>query len=652
MFLAYKINSNNFYLRDTFNLELDFDGKLRFPLILPFLFPFMAIIGTFFMNTRGNNVLLIGMLILIPLHTIALIFLRHKVSKLSYPFSIWMVSMSLLLMHGLTSNYISGSDIHIEYYVFQLTAANSHWDISAFNHGYNTCLSITILPTLYNILTGINSLYIYKLLFQLIFSVIPLGLYVLFRKYMCDEYSFLSSMFFISQSTFIFEIVEHIRQEFAILFFAFLILVFFDDKIDNLSKKILFIVYSLSIIVSHYSTTYIFIFCMILTWVLVMFFSTKCWGIITKTCRQVDVFQIWANNEANLSIFPNIANCSRMYPSTVKMRNKPVLTISIILLIIVSTFFWFGLVTEVSFNQITLTLSRTLMSMTSFFVEDMRDSDALSAVGIGLTDDIPTKIRFWVRNITFLFIALGIFHLISTYKRSKFEIEYLGLVIASAVLVWMMIILPYLSKNYGLTRLYLQSLVVLAPCFVIGGGVFVNSVLIVFKKIRVLKFSLRTNLTFSVILFLLVLQNISATSLIFNIFGVPLMEDINQDGTLRESLYIHEGEVVGSKWLGTYCSENSFVNCDAPGFQRLYLGYELANNYKQVPPRINNFFFDSNESTSGGYIFLRQTNLLKNIVHLSSIYPTSSQIVNTSDYSHLFIQKNKIYCNGDSEVYV
>jgi len=129
------------------------------------------------MNQSGDNNLLLSLLVLIPVYSFIIISLQNHLVRSTYPVAIWMISLSLLLMHSLTSDYITGSDIHLEYYSFQLALKNLHWDVSEYFNSTNACLSITILPVIYKLITGMNSLYVYKLLSQIIFSICPICLF-------------------------------------------------------------------------------------------------------------------------------------------------------------------------------------------------------------------------------------------------------------------------------------------------------------------------------------------------------------------------------------------------------------------------------------------------------------------------------------------
>ena len=99
-----------------------------------------------------------------------------------------MIGMGLVLMHALTSAHIIGRDVHQEFYCFQLTLANFHWNIYDYYNPYNACLSITILPTIYQVLSNMNPEYVFKLLFGLLGSVLPLMVYTVAKKYLNNKY--------------------------------------------------------------------------------------------------------------------------------------------------------------------------------------------------------------------------------------------------------------------------------------------------------------------------------------------------------------------------------------------------------------------------------------------------------------------------------
>ena len=120
---------------------------------------------------------------IIALYVFLIVLFRKKLNKAIYPWVILIISISLLLMTSLRSLHITGWDINQEYQVFQLTIKDFHWSmLNSPEDPYNACLSITILPSILYSFLNINSEYIFKLVFQVIFSITPVVIFLFFRK--------------------------------------------------------------------------------------------------------------------------------------------------------------------------------------------------------------------------------------------------------------------------------------------------------------------------------------------------------------------------------------------------------------------------------------------------------------------------------------
>lgn len=597
--IAYVNTQSDFSLKDYFYSAMKFENRLYSPLLLSILFPLMAIFGTYLMNIRGDNTLLLIFLFLIPLYVASIFFLDNKITEKTYPVSIWMIGLSLLLMHGLTSNYIKGSDIHGEFYVFKLTLNNLYWDIEAHQSALNSILSVTILPVIYKQFTGVNDHYIYKLLFPLVFSVIPLGLYCSFQKYISKRESFIACLFFVSQGTFIFELIEHARQGIAFLFFTLAIMVFFDDEIDKLNRKVLLIIFTIGIVLSHYATAYAYTLILIFSWLSLL------------TYNKLDY----------------------------KNKKHSEVTLNFILLLLTIVILWYGQITKVPFKDFLNFIIDTFTNLTSIFLEDSRDKSALNAIGIGIQNKLAYQLFFWIRNVTLIFMLTGTISCFTKYCKIKLEAEYRTFMLSSIFLVALMIILPFVSSGYGITRLYLQTLIILAPFFVVGGKLITINFI---KMTSIKKLNANKNFILVPLICILLLQNICATTLIFNISNIPYSEDLNTEGDLRNSLYICDQEVKGAKWLAIHKNNNTEVNVDFPGFQRIQIGY-ISTGKETI--LANKFYFYSNKSSNNEYIYLRSANVLNQIVYPSSIYAAYTNVTSITNYSHLLDRKNKIYNN-------
>lgn len=567
-------------------------NELLSPILIPFVFPFLSIFGTTLMNTQKNNIILIIMIFLIAAYIIFIIYWRELIPTCVYPIAIYTIALSLLLMHGLTSNYVNGSDVHDEYHAFLVVSDNLYWSMSAFRHPLTATLSTSLLPTIYWSILDINKLYIYKLIYQILWALVPLVCYIIFSRYVEDIDAFIASMFFISQTSFIVGLQSAMRSEIAILFFALSLMIFFEMDLDKCSSTIYFILFTIMVVLSHYSTSYIFF---------IMFFMLCLIQMLIKS----------------------------IYITKFDVRFNVSLPWLILLFAVI--FLWYSQITNTTFSSGVFFVKNTLESLCDMFIMESRQQGVLTVVGTNV-DRLAAKINLIIYWITFVFIFFGIFDSIRTYndKLSTLNWNYIALMLISGCILALMVILPYVSKAYGIYRLYCQLLVILAISFVYGGK-------------AICRYIRYPQLSILVITIVLVLQFFSATYTIHQLLGIPHSVDLNRDGNSYKELYIHDQEVLSAKWLNRYGLRDLNIYTDSVGYTRLLMGF--YNAY----PRYINTFYETNLSQKCGYIYLTSTNKNYNVVFVTHSYNNISDI---SQYSYLFTLKNKIYMNYRSEVWI
>lgn len=586
-FAAYIQNKNDFNLNDFLNFKIDLNGKLVSPLIFPALFPFMAIFGTYLMNTTQNNIILLAMLFLIPIYVITVVILKDKISTATYPFAILTIAMSLLLMHGLTSWYIMGRDVHMEYYCFNLALDGFHWDILEYVNPYNACLSITILPIIYNTLTSLNGEYIFKLFFALIGSIIPLVIYIVSERYVGKQGAFFASLLLVFQTYFIY-ILGMVRQEIAFLFFFLAILVFFDNKLNETCKKVLFTILICSVIISHYTTSYI---------TLVLIFPMLL-----------------------LPFLKSLLNCikGKINKEKISFKNFDVM-------LIISSFLaiWYFTVAKVQASASNYVVGSTI---TGFGLGSQIKNEAVTSVlGIGIKS-VPNLIAVIFNDLIFLVIAIGIFFIVWKYLKlgkhfpCKFEDEYIVGILISIVLLILFISLPYLSVAYGAPRLFLQLLIFLAPVFVLG-------VLSTVKKLKIPKIGPWILLVLVICIFT------SGTYLQYHFDNVPYSPYYDKDSPMYNEHFIYDQEIVSASWLKSYGIKDIGIQADKIAYSRLLLGYGT-----EIP----NF-----KKTSIMYVYLGHANVNKKL-----LYENVDNPIKIEDYNLFINGKSRIYDNGGSEILI
>lgn len=630
--IGYKVNENRIFFLP--NLNLNTSEKVF--LIVPILFPALSIFGMQVMNTTGNNIILIFLLFLIPIYITFICFFNKKFPNRLYPVVILLISISLLLLFSLRSNHILGSDIHSEYFYFQTTLNNLHWSTVG-GSLLDACLSISLLPTIYeSILKVTNTEYLFKILYSLLYSISPLIIYIISKKYIKKSYAFLASCFYMFQANFLWTAYCP-RTTIALLFFTLSMMILFSGNIGLLKKKILFIVFMASCIVSHYSTAYIFFFVI-------------------------------------LGSFLTVKALSKKY--TV----QKIINLNIVVLFFALIFFWYSQLTKAPFGAGVGYIKKTISNFGNFFIIESRKTNVQALLGKDVVQKgIPHKIEFMFTWLTFALIGIGIITLIMKYKGMSFtelksknldflkkiELEYFVMALACSGLLVAIVALPFLS-NYGIGRSYAVATTILSIFFVIGGIMLVEYILFFIKNpfasknfygkkylqklhIKGKNKSYLGKTFFSkkriggkkgsdakaylVILLVLIPYFLCVTGVVYNIFGVPRSILLNSEGEQYLSMYVHDTDVISSEWLNKYAYENAEIYADHAG--RLMLGWDGM-------PNITSLYFIRNS----GYIYLTYATVLdkrENVV--GNFYD------NLANYGLSLINESKTYSNGYSEIY-
>ena len=555
--------------------------------IFPLFFPLLSILGTYFMEATGNNILLIITLGLIPVYVVSIILLRKWIPTATYPVAIGAISVALLLMNGLPSSYSLGDDVHSEYLAFTTTLSNQYWSISEYAHLTNATLSTSLLPAVYERILGINTFYIYKVVYNLIFSLIPLAVYSLCKERFREPDAFLASLFFTAQITFLYTLQSAMREGIALLFFALAMMALFDREIQPLGKKALFLAFLIGTVVSHYTTAYICFFLLLATWLATMVLKTK-----------------------------------QQSEDTGGVSGTGVAIISILI------FLWYsqlttGFATSVGF------IESTFRKLGEFAVLESRGGEVMVMIG---TEAKETLTTVWVviNWITIAFIGIGILSLAVDYVRRKKAAIEPGLFIvmcSSLLLVSVTIILPYVA-TYNPSRVYIQMLVLLAPAFVIGNRAIAR--LIGAPQVSLL------------LMTVVVLAQFLATTYIapktFDVVSVAL----TRESYAYDKYYIHDQEVLAIQWLDEHSFEDSKVYCDEA------VGHRFSESFTRKLNPDSTFFQGVAEPRDDGYIYLTEANVVRGRVYPT---PGSTEAADISQYYHLLAPRSKIYSNGSSEIW-
>ncbi len=191
-----------------------------------------------------------------------------------------------------------------------------------------------------------------------------------------------------------------------------------------------------------------------------------------------------------------------------------------------------------------------------------------------------------------------------------------------------MFIVPFLSQGYDPGRLYVQTMVILAPAFILGAQAICR-----FCRIR---FSL------AVILFVLTLQFFSATYVVHQCLGVPYSIDLNREGYMYGLSYVHDEEVASASWIKDH-TLYYYVYSDY-GSDAVFFFISAAN-----PRYPDGRFFEKGAVLSAdrrAFLYLREVNCVDGEVHVSW-----KDVRDIGEYSYVFAGNSLIYDNGASRVF-
>ncbi len=670
LFIAHKRNEDNAHILIFPFQEYEIKGKSskrfkflpKFPslswldrifIIIPLCFPFMAVIGAFLLNNHGTNIVTMLMLASIAVYVFCIVLFRDKLNENVFPWALWMIGLSLLLMYSLRGWYINGSDISEEYKIFQFTLGKDYWNPIFWNHGYYFMISLTILPTILTRIISIGPLNIVKIIFQIIFAILPLLIWILFKRYN-QLLAFLSAFFFISQVQF-FIYSGWIRQEIALLFFGLMLLVLFSKEVNPKLKKLLFVTFGFSMIVSHYSTAYISLALFLLTYICIFFYR---------------LYEIRKIKKGKL-----------------KSEKKTIFYLSgiSILLLLIFGFLWYSQVTitanglidftKKSFSNLEKTFSddnkqegQSIFDQINIFykrpdpsplikdyekqiVEDYRSNSALELYNISSINTVKitgfklpealiavpfsNNLYFYeelFKKIIRLFIIPGFIFLCYLLYKKEIEIEGGILLFSVSCVFILIIILPFSSLNYNMARLYQQSLI-LNSMISICGGIIIFS--IISKRAK------EIILTFFLLLFFLI--NCCFVPIIIG--GQDITLHIANMGSSYEGSYARSSEVRSSLWLATEKDIKEKIYAEPLAEERI----RAFTNMRQYT------YKDVLESTLSrkSYVYLDYSNAVLGKGFLPSLNSILKRVTVFYSYPNEFLNdnKNKIYSNGESEIF-
>jgi uncharacterized membrane protein len=522
------------YSNDVISLK----SLINSPVLFICLIPLLMIIGVYFFNESGNNIIILFVFLLISIICILIGFDKFIPASL-YPLSIYAIALSVLLQHSLISDYLVGWDINWEYHLSNLIMTNSIWD-SSISNNTNAMLSIVMLAPIISIITNINLIYIFKAIYPILFALVPLGLYVLFERLTNNKIAFFSSFLFISTYVF-YMLTEIARQEIAEFFLILLLLILLSRNIKDRTKSYLLILFSISLITSHYGLSYIFLFTFVITVLL------------------LSIMKLVSHKYSSLLFYTKNINI-----------NFTIVTIYALFLLI-----WYIYCTQSSaFTSIITVLYNICTNISSDLLGDVH-SQGISLITTS-NHSILHDITRYLNIITQILIVIGLLLSILFYKRNikhyKFNMIYMVMSCLYLLILIISVILPRLAITLNTTRIYQICLIFLSLFCIMG----------VFNIVTLIK----NIFPGYIINYNAVSKIFSIFIVIFFIFNMGIVYEIAKDSPTSVSLnntidypIYNTKEISGAIWLSGISNSNPVYADD----NRYQLLMAIGMPFKTIP---------------------------------------------------------------------
>jgi uncharacterized membrane protein len=511
------------------------------------------------------------------------------------------IGLSLLLSTSFSSSFLQGWDIHGEYAIFLQVSKSGKWQPTELL-GYNSVLSVGILPAVLSELTGLDGISIFKAIFPLVYgAVVPL-LYKFYRQILSPSGSFLSVFLVVAYHSFYIEYIALARQEVAeLLFVLALLLLFSIRKHPRNSKLIAILMLTVGITVSHYSMAYLYLSLLILSFFLGWIFG--------KMSRLVDVY-----------------------------------VLAIIGAIIM---LWYGFLVVGGQDLANLVYLISTIFTANLLDLFSRPPVVSQALGFGVLPGLlhgVNRLTYYALNL-----ALAIGFLVFGLKRDKDASQRRMMHTMTYGMLWLgaFVALPVFGFALGYTRMYHIALLLVSPCFVYGADWLGSKARTTFSAVTRFPRVARSN------------KHVLAAIILFSflLFDSGWMWAVTMDAPtspvldgqrLRDrvpgayfSYYTVSQDVAGAKWIRPQLSGNPLLCSDFGSGQYVLTSYgEIPRGSEDVSR--SDFVWGCDLHS---YVYLSVVNRLYGVaITYNGTMPISSFVLGLNE-------KNLIYCNGGTAIY-
>ena len=669
------------------------------PTLLAILLPLLAILGTTLVNSYQNNTLLLVLIFVIAI-LVGLVAFNKFIPTRVYPFMIFMMAMALLYQTTLISNYLVGSDIHLEYYLGNLVVENGYWD-AATPLTINSCLSIIMLAPVYSLLLNMDIVWLFKVIYPLFFCLAPLALFHIFRLQIKPRYAFLAAFFLISMPIFTMDMAQLARQQLSELFFVLVILLMVDRKLTLIQRTTLVLIFGFGVVVSYYGLGTGYIGYLIFGALVLIIIKSRPgraiwqWLVGKANPLPADLTSAGAFNKKALAIIVGVSLVFTLSYYSVVASGSALTGSRVAANIVRDTTeqIVHGITTppaeippaeippaeippaeippaEIPPAEIPPAETPTMVELPGFIQNiiarfpmlNLLAKEPLTQTALGL--DFPLASpggKAWriFQYLVELCLVVGFLRLIfRPGKLGKFKSEYISLTIVSVFILLGVFVLPTVGYGMGGVRIFGITLLLMAPLFLFGGEAIAYGIVRLARVFRRGFASSRLSLNSPaplqfLVLVVLIPYFIFNSGVVFELSRSQTTHFINIPYSIALSSYRVDVSTVFTKQDDTAADWLSgAAEADHPVYVDHHSAYLLSMQVGS-PCKVRSFPHDTKERelSSTSYIYLRTWNTQKKMLTFPTAY-AARQSISFDDLPFVTaLEKgDKIYDNGGAQI--
>ncbi|GAB3994234.1 hypothetical protein [Nocardioides marmoraquaticus] len=222
----------------------------------------LSVLGAVRLNNGAGAGLTVGAFACVVVALLAMVVMRGS-SLRTDGMVVFTSALTLLLATSLRGWYVQGHDIQLEHVSFLLVDQAGRWSMSQFDSPYHACLAVNVLPVVLGEVTGLSGAWVFKVLMQVLFALVPVQCYLWFRQLLPRPMAVLAVVLVVAFPTFTTDMPYLVRQEVAFYFFTLALLAAHPRAATTGGRRVLWrtralvLVFLVAMMLSHYSTTYV-----------------------------------------------------------------------------------------------------------------------------------------------------------------------------------------------------------------------------------------------------------------------------------------------------------------------------------------------------------------------------------------------------------